>query len=83
MNLTPNFQPKNIVKDSKLIKGVLEFLKWAKSKNISMGVCTNKQEHLAIDLLKKIEIYDYFEYHDTISSTVVPTRVYYYSHTVY
>ena len=41
---------------------VLEFLKWAKSKNMSMGVCTNKQEHLAIDLLKKIEIYDYFEY---------------------
>ena len=57
-----NFYGKNIVKDSKLIKGVLEFLKWAKSKNISMGVCTNKQEHLAIDLLKKIEIYDYFEY---------------------
>ena len=56
------FYGKNIVKDSKLIKGVLEFLKWAKSKNISMGVCTNKQEHLAIDLLKKIEIYDYFEY---------------------
>ena len=27
-----------------------------------MGVCTNKQEHLAIDLLKRIEIYDYFEY---------------------
>ena len=23
-----------------------------------MGACTNKQEHLAIDLLKKIEIYD-------------------------
>ena len=57
-----NFYGKNIVNDSKLIKGVLEFLKWAKSKNISMGVCTNKQEHLAIDLLKKIEIYDYFEY---------------------
>ena len=57
-----NFYGKNIVKDSKLIKGVLEFLKWAKSKNISMGVCTNKQEHLAIDLLKKIEIYEYFEY---------------------
>ena len=49
-----NFYGKNIVKDSKLIKGVLEFLKWAKSKNISMGVCTNKQEHLAIDLLKKV-----------------------------
>ncbi len=57
-----SFYGKNIVKDSKLIKGVLEFLKWAKSKNISMGVCTNKQENLAIDLLKKIEIYDYFEY---------------------
>ena len=57
-----SFYGKNIVKDSKLVKGVLEFLKWAKSKNISMGVCTNKQEHLAIDLLKKIEIYDYFEY---------------------
>ena len=27
-----------------------------------MAVCTNKQEHLAIDLLKKIGIYDYFEY---------------------
>ena len=57
-----SFYGKNIVKDSIVIKGVLEFLKWAKSKNISMGVCTNKQEHLAIDLLKKIEIYDYFEY---------------------
>ena len=27
-----------------------------------MGVCTNKQDQLAIDLLKKIKIYDYFEY---------------------
>ena len=27
-----------------------------------MAVCTNKTEHLAIDLLKKIKIYDYFEY---------------------
>ena len=27
-----------------------------------MAVCTNKQEYLAIDLLKKIGIYDYFEY---------------------
>jgi len=57
-----DFYGKNIVKESKLIKGALEFLKWAKSKNISMGVCTNKQEHLATDLLKKIKIYDYFEY---------------------
>ena len=27
-----------------------------------MGVCTNKQEHLAVDVLKKIKIYDFFEY---------------------
>ena len=52
----------NIVKKSKLIKGVENFLIWAKNNNISMGVCTNKQEHLAVDLLKQIKIYDYFEY---------------------
>ena len=57
-----DFYGNNIVKESKLIDGVLEFLKWGKKKNISMGVCTNKQEHLAIDLLKKIKIYDFFEY---------------------
>ena len=27
-----------------------------------MAVCTNKQERLAIDLLKKLNMYDYFEY---------------------
>ena len=27
-----------------------------------MAVCTNKTEHLAVDLLKRIKIYDYFEY---------------------
>tara|TARA_B100001123_G_C15237869_1_gene997908 strand:+ start:384 stop:1073 length:690 start_codon:yes stop_codon:yes gene_type:complete len=57
-----NYYAKNIVGESKLIEGVLDFLKWAKSKDISMGVCTNKQEHLAIDLLKKIDIYDYFNH---------------------
>jgi len=57
-----NFYGKNIVVKSKLVNGVYEFLKWAKSKNISMGVCTNKQEHLAVDLLKKIKIYNFFEY---------------------
>jgi phosphoglycolate phosphatase len=63
-----NFYGKNIIKESTLINGVKEFLKWCKKKKISMAVCTNKQEHLAIDLLKKIGIYDYFEYvagHDT------------------
>ncbi len=52
----------NIVNESKLIDGVKVFLIWSKGKKISMGVCTNKQEHLAIDLLKKIGIYDFFEY---------------------
>ncbi|MDA9597794.1 HAD-IA family hydrolase [Candidatus Pelagibacter sp.] len=56
------FYGKNIVKESTLIDGVKEFLKWCKEENISMAVCTNKTEHLAIDLLKKIGIYDYFEY---------------------
>jgi 3-deoxy-D-manno-octulosonate 8-phosphate phosphatase KdsC-like HAD superfamily phosphatase len=37
-------------------------IKWCKEKNISMAVCTNKQEHLSNDLLKKIGIYDFFEY---------------------
>ena len=57
-----DFYGKNIVNESTLIDGVKDFLIWAKEKNISMGVCTNKQEHLAVDLLKKIGIYDFFEY---------------------
>ncbi len=57
-----DFYGKNIVNESTLIKGVKEFLIWSKKNNISMAVCTNKQEHLATDLLKKIGIYDFFEY---------------------
>ncbi len=57
-----DFYGKNIVNESTLIKGVKKFLIWCKENNISMAVCTNKQEHLAIDLLKKIGIYDFFEY---------------------
>ena len=57
-----DYYGKNIINESTLINGVKEFLKWCKEKNISMAVCTNKQEHLAIDLLKKIGIYEYFEY---------------------
>ena len=63
-----DFYGKNIMNESKLIDGVKDFLIWSKEKNLSMAVCTNKQEHLAIDLLKKIGIYDFFEYiagHDT------------------
>ena len=56
------FYSKNIINESTLINGVKEFLKWCKDNNISMAVCTNKQEYLSNDLLKKIGIYDYFEY---------------------
>ena len=57
-----DYYSKNIIKESTLKKGVLDFLTWCKENSISMGVCTNKQEHLAIDLLKKIKIYDFFDY---------------------
>ena len=57
-----DFYGKNIINESTLINGVKEFLKWCKKENISMAVCTNKQEYLSNDLLKKIGIYDYFEY---------------------
>ena len=57
-----SFYKKNILQESTLINGVKEFLKWCKNQNISMAVCTNKTEHLAVDLLKKIGIYDYFKY---------------------
>ena len=57
-----DYYGKNIVNESTLINGVKEFLVWSKENEISMAVCTNKQEHLAIDLLKKIGIYHFFEY---------------------
>ena len=57
-----DYYGKNIAIESKLIKGAKDFLDWSKKNNIQMGICTNKQEHLAINLLKEIKIYDYFEY---------------------
>ncbi len=57
-----DFYSKNIDRASVPIKGTIDFLVWAKSKNISMAVCTNKQERLASDLLKKLDMYKYFEY---------------------
>ena len=64
-NMTKEFidyYGKNILQQSTLINGVKEFLVWCKSQKISMAVCTNKTEHLAIDLLKQIGIYNFFEY---------------------
>ncbi len=57
-----DYYSKNIDRGSKPIKGIVNFLEWAKSKNISSAVCTNKQERLAIDLLKKLNLFEYFEY---------------------
>ena len=57
-----DYYSKNIVRESTLKNGLLNFLSWCKKKSISLAVCTNKQEHLSIDLLKKIKIYDFFDY---------------------
>ena len=57
-----DFYSKNIDKESVPINGAIDFFKWAKNKNISMAVCTNKQERLAIDLLKKLDLFKFFEY---------------------
>ena len=57
-----NFYSKNINNKSQLITGALNFLNWCKNNSISMAICTNKQEHLSIDLLKKIKIYHFFDY---------------------
>ncbi len=57
-----NLYSSNINRESKLITGASEFLNWCKDNSISMAVCTNKQEHLSIDLLKKIKIYHFFDY---------------------
>ena len=57
-----DFYGKNIVNQSTLINGVKDFLIWSKKNSISMAVCTNKTDYLAVDLLKKIGIYDFFEY---------------------
>ena len=57
-----DYYSKNIANDSRVFDGLFKFLDWAKSKNISMAVCTNKQERLAVDLLKKLNLFNYFEY---------------------
>tara|TARA_B100000965_G_C19572062_1_gene749581 strand:- start:1470 stop:2045 length:576 start_codon:yes stop_codon:yes gene_type:complete len=57
-----DYYSKNIDRGSTPIEGALDFFRWAKNKNISMAVCTNKQERLAVDLLKKLDMYKYFEY---------------------
>ena len=57
-----DFYSNNIDRGSAPIKGIEDFLKWAKKKKISMAVCTNKQESLAKDLLKKLNMSQYFDF---------------------
>ena len=57
-----NYYSQNICNKSKPRAGVLNFLTWCKKNSILMAICTNKQEHLSIDLLKKIKLYDFFDY---------------------
>ena len=64
-NMTKEFidyYSKNIDKSSKPINGLVDFLKWAKSKKIVMAICTNKQEKLANDLLIKLDLMKYFDF---------------------
>ena len=56
------YYSKNILKESTLKNGLLNFLTWCRNNSITMGVCTNKLENLSIDLLKKIKIYEFFDY---------------------
>ena len=57
-----DFYSKNIDKNSLPIKGAIDFFNWAKNKNLSMAVCTNIQDSLAIDLLKKLDLFEFFEF---------------------
>ena len=57
-----DFYSKNIANESSLKYGAVDFLTWCKENSISMAVCTNKQEYLSIDLLKKIKIYNFFDF---------------------
>ena len=64
-NMTKEFldyYSKNIDRNSKPIKGLVDFLSWAKTKKIVMAICTNKQERLANDLLIKLDLMKYFDF---------------------
>jgi phosphoglycolate phosphatase len=52
----------NFYKNTTLKKGVLEFLDYSKSMNYINILCTNKNEKTAIKILKKYNIYKYFNF---------------------
>ena len=57
-----DYYGKNINKESKPKEGLINFLDWAKSMNISLSICTNKQEALSKDLIKKLNLSKYFDF---------------------
>jgi phosphoglycolate phosphatase len=57
-----NFYRENISKKSQIIKGAVDFLKWGKSQNITLAICTNKMESLAKKLLTEINLIEFFDY---------------------
>ena len=57
-----DYYSKNINKESKPKEGLINFLDWAKSINISLSICTNKQETLSKDLIKKLNLSKYFDF---------------------
>ena len=52
----------NIDDDSVLFNNVREVLEFLKSKQIKLAVCTNKMEKLSIMLLKKLDVFKYFDF---------------------
>nr|WP_321463734.1 phosphoglycolate phosphatase [uncultured Cohaesibacter sp.] len=62
----------NICKNSQLFPGVKDVLEMFKANDIRMSVCTNKTEHLSIDLLDQIGIADYFA--SICGSDTVPNK---------
>ena len=62
----------NICKSSTLFPGVKEVLEAFKKDDIRMAVCTNKTEHLSIDLLGQIGVASYFS--SICGSDTVPNK---------
>lgn len=50
------------LKNTTLKKGVVDFLKYSKLKKYCNILCTNKKKVTAINILKKLKIYKYFNY---------------------
>ena len=62
-NMLDNFLTyymENICVESEIFPGVLECLCYLQNRGVRMGICTNKREDLALNLLNKLELTPYF-----------------------